>query len=267
LQKNKIRICIVRVGGTNRDRDVARCFEALGVKAETIHLNDILRKRNLVSYNGLVFPGGFAYGDYVRAGAILGKKIFSSLKEEVRIFSSQGKPIIGICNGFQAMVEAGLLPGSDFLTDTPEAALAPNKSGHFECRWVKLRSNRHSPCLFTNRLNDIVSFPVAHGEGRFIAPRKILQWLKKNNLIALSYAKNTEENAGGTYPSNPNGSSLDIAGICNREGNVFGLMPHPENAFRGCQMPYGSGRQMEKGIPGDGYPIFESMIAHIENSF
>ena len=274
LDRSRIRICVMRVGGTNRDEDVVRCFEDLGVNVETLHLNDVLRRRNLSTYNGLVLPGGFAYGDYVRAGAIWAKRIRAFLKQDLRLFAEAEKPILGICNGFQVLVEAGLLPGSrsDPARDTsevePDAALAVNKSGRFECRWVTLKKNPSSKCIFTSGAPDTALFPVAHGEGRFIVREggTILRQLIDNNQVALQYSSQGGSIAGGRYPDNPNGSTADIAGICNPSGTIFGLMPHPEDAYWNYQLPNWSSTKESASKYGDGRSIFLSMVEHIEKS-
>ena len=256
----------MRVGGTNRDVDAARCLEALGVNVEILHLNDILRRRNLITYHGLVFPGGFAYGDYVRAGAIWGKRILAFLKEDLRRFVEAKKPVLGICNGFQVLVEAGLLPGFDFLSEEPKMALASNLSGKFECRWIYLKKNPNSNCIFTKELPDIVRFPVAHGEGRFVAAdQEVISKIVQGNQIALQYSSKDGKLTNQSYPSNPNGSLMDIAGVCDTSGTIFGLMPHPEDAFFGYQLPEWT-RQRKVEIYGDGYGIFKSMVDYIEKS-
>ena len=257
----------MRVGGTNRDMDAARALENLGVNVEVLHLNDILRRRNLVTYHGLVFPGGFAYGDYVRAGAIWGKRMLASMKEDLRRFVDAKKPILGICNGFQVLVEAGLLPGYDFLVEEPQAALANNASSRFECRWVYLKKNAQSNCIFTKEMPEIFRFPVAHSEGRFIAGNSdILKRIVEGNQIAVQYATKAGALSNTSYPSNPNGSPLDIAGICDPSGTIFGLMPHPEDAFFGYQTPEWA-RERKFSTYGDGYGIFKSMIDYIETAF
>lgn len=267
MQRERIRICVMRVGGTNRDIDVAKALETFGINVEVLHLNDILRRRNLITYQGLVFPGGFAYGDYVRAGAIWGKRMLAFMKEDLSRFVESKKPILGICNGFQVLVETGLLPGYNLLSEEPEAALAPNASSRFECRWVYLRKNPDSNCIFTKSLSDIVRFPVAHGEGRFIASGpEILNRIKEGNQIALQYVMKNGNASKSSYPSNPNGSVLDIAGICDPSGTVFGLMPHPEDAFFGYQTPEWT-RERKLNPNGDGYGIFKSMIDYIEKAF
>ena len=254
---------MVRVGGSNRDNDVARCIEDQGVDVETLHLNDILRRRNLGSYHGLVIPGGFAYGDYVRAGAIWGAKIQAFLKDELRIFVEARKPVLGICNGFQVLVEAGLLPEETF-SKPPLVALANNTSGKFECRWVTLKKNVKSNCIFTKELSEVVMFPIAHGEGRLVAQDKAeLDKISKNNQIALQYVMSDGRPANLRYPENPNGSIHDIAGICNPSGTVFGLMPHPENAYWGFEMPNWTESRVIQQY-GDGLGIFKSMVDYIE---
>ena len=266
VQKERIKICVMRVGGTNRDGDAARCLEDMGVNVEVLHLNDILRRRNLATYHGLILPGGFAYGDYVRAGAIWGKRILSFMKDELRRFVEAKKPVLGICNGFQVLVEAGLLPGFDFLSEQPQAVLASNKSSHFECRWVTLRKNANTNCIFVKSLPEKVRFPVAHGEGRFVpANDEILSRAVNGNQVVLQYATREGNLADGAYPDNPNGSVMDIAGICDSNGTVFGLMPHPEDAYWGYELPdWTVKRKLEPH--GDGYFIFKSMVDYIEQS-
>ncbi len=257
----------MRVGGTNRDADAATCLEDLGVNVEVLHLNDILRRRNLATYNGLVLPGGFGYGDYVRAGAIMAKRMQAFLKEDLRRFCEGGKPILGICNGFQVLVEAGLLPGFEIFEDPPIAALASNRSSKFECRWTYIKRNQNSRCIFTASLPEIVRFPVAHGEGRFIArDQEILKRIEDANQVALRYCMKDGSPANCSYPQNPNGSVNDIAGICNPTGTVLGLMPHPENCYWGYQTPeWTSKRSFQRNA--EGRAIFASMVEHIEKNF
>jgi phosphoribosylformylglycinamidine synthase len=153
--------------------------------------------------------------------------------EEVQRFVESGKPVIGICNGFQALVKAGILPGLDSV----KATLTFNACGHFECRWVTLMPLSQR-CLWTQGLTDTIYCPVSHGEGNFVVRRpQDLARLRRHDQIALVYARANGSPAGGAYPENPNGSLADIAGICNPQGNVLGLMPHPENHIFPCQHP------------------------------
>jgi phosphoribosylformylglycinamidine synthase I len=261
-------ICIARVGGTNRDSDAEACFEDLGARADIVHFSDLVKaSKKLEDYDGLVFPGGFADGDYVRAGAIWGKKIRSStLNGELAKFAAQGKPILGICNGFQVLVEAGLLPSLKTANELaePEATLGSNESGRFECRWVNLRKNPKTKCIFVQKLGSTSRFPVAHGEGRFlVASRAILQRISRRNQVVLQYANDKGQPANKDYPENPNGSLLDIAGVCDESGTIFGLMPHPEDAYFGYQLPDWTRTQTMKEH-GDGYGIFSSMVDYIQ---
>lgn len=266
LQRERIKICVMRVGGTNRDGEVANCLEDLGVSVEVLHLNDILRRRNLGTYNGLVFPGGFAYGDYVRAGAIWAKRILAFLKDDVRRFAESRKPILGICNGFQVLVEMGLLPGFNFLSEQAQCALSSNKSGRFECRWVNLRKNEKSNCVFTKDVPEIVRLPIAHGEGRFItANDEILKRALDSNQVVFQYATQEGKQAHGAYPDNPNGSTADIAGLCDPNGTILGLMPHPEDAYWGYQLPDWTFSRVPEAH-GPGYSLLKGMTDYIEQS-
>jgi phosphoribosylformylglycinamidine synthase I len=267
---NQNRICIARVAGTNRDGDVKRCIEHFGIRADVVHVNELIkRKRELEDYEGLVFPGGFAYGDHVRAGAIWAAMLKSNLIDDLRDFVKDGNPILGVCNGFQVLVELGLLPGIDENSAYPEAALANNESGRFECRWVHLKNVNLGKCIFTSKVTKcgVVKVPIAHGEGRFSIENsqrlKALRFLKENDQIVFKYATPNGKEAKGRYPDNPNGSISDIAGICDRTGLIFGLMPHPEDAFFGYQLP--DWHRSFPRIPkyGSGYSIFKSLADYV----
>jgi phosphoribosylformylglycinamidine synthase len=260
-----VRVCIMRVSGTNCDAETKRAFEDLGIKAEVIHLNEVVKKRNLLGYDALVFPGGFSYGDYVRAGVIWAKRIVAKLGPQLKEFAEMEKPILGICNGFQVLVEMGLLPGFDGISLYPEACLATNVPIGYNCRWIHMKHESSGNCIFTSKIakGKVVSIPVAHGEGRFMFAReKEKQYLRKlldNDQLVFRYCSEKGEYAEGKYPVNPNGAFHDIAGICDPSGKVFGLMPHPERAYYSWQQP--DWTKKEK-IPeyGDGKLIFESIV-------
>jgi phosphoribosylformylglycinamidine synthase len=272
MSKSDIRVCVVRVGGTNCDAETKRSFESLGVKSEIIHLSSLIKKRNLLEYHILVIPGGFSYGDYVRAGAILAKEIVSKLGKDLRKFLEKERLIFGICNGFQILIEAGLLPGFNGISAYPRAALATNFPIGFKCRWIYLKHENRGNCIFTNKIpkGKILRLPIAHGEGRFIFSRdKEEEYLKKiqdNDQLVFRYCNEIGQYANGKYPVNPNGSLYDIAGICNPDGTVFGLMPHPERAFYGWQLPDWT-RNKEPPINGDGKLIFESVVEYAIKKF
>lgn len=229
-----------------------------------------MKRGNLEQYDVLVIPGGFAYGDYVRAGAILAKEILAKIGPDLRSFLNKGKPVLGICNGFQVLVEAGLLPGLDGPTQFPMAALATNSSARFECRWVHLKHENKGKCIFTRHLarDQVLYMPVAHAEGCFSLPReekaKLLDRLIENDQVVFRYCDEGGSPANGRYPENPNGSIDDIAGICDSTGLIFGLMPHPERSYYGWQLPDWTSREK---LPhyADGRLIFESVLEYLRS--
>jgi phosphoribosylformylglycinamidine synthase I len=257
----------MRAGGTNCDAETERAFRELGVHAETRHLNELIKKRNLLDYHLLVFPGGFSYGDYVRSGAIFARMLNAKLGKELRAFIDQNRPILGICNGFQILVEEGLLPGFEHISDFPEASLANNSQG-YKCRWIYLKNENKGKCVFVSKVprDKVLRMPIAHGEGRFLFPKEkeeqLLQKLYENDMVVLRYCRKNGDEAKGKYPINPNGSFNDIAGICNRDGTIYGMMPHPERAFYWWQQPDWT-KQQSMPQYGDGKLIFESLLDYV----
>ncbi len=253
--------------GTNCENETKRAFEHFNVQVELVHLKQLSKEvpthkeRDLLDYHIFMIPGGFSAGDYVRAGAIMAARMKRGLERKINEFVDEGLAIGGICNGFQVLVELGLLPGNE---EGVHAALAPNKNASFECRPVILIHNENH-CVFTGKVDkNILVMPVAHAEGRFTIPierqEELLDSMIKNRQIVFRYGRNNGEPAMDEYPWNPNGSLYDIAGICNPTGNVFGLMPHPERVLFPYLM-YDWSRSHEK--EGDGFKIFESVIGYI----
>ncbi len=272
MKIDEVKVCILRVGGTNCDAETHRAFEDLGVKADVLHLNDVVRKGNLLDYHTLVFPGGFSYGDYVRAGAILGKRVAVKLGKDLKQFVSEERPILGICNGFQVLVEAGLLPGFDGLSELPQASLATNLPIGYRCMWVYMRHENKGSCIFTRRIKKgaVVHIPIAHAEGRFMFERRkemdYLEKLHENDQLVFRYCTEKGKGAGSKFPVNPNGAFNDIAGICDSTGTILGLMPHPERAYYGWQQPDWTRREH---VPkhADGKLIFESVTEYLIDKF
>ncbi|MFW6040828.1 MAG: phosphoribosylformylglycinamidine synthase subunit PurQ [Thermoplasmatota archaeon] len=274
MKRENINVCVLRIEGTNCEEESHLAFKRLGVKAEKVHLkqltgDDVNRteRRHLDDYEILMIPGGFSAGDYIRAGAIFGARVKSKLGEELIDFVNAEKLILGVCNGFQVLVEMGLLPGLDeVMSDVPRAALETNDSNKFECRPTLLKVEENSNCVFTKEYpkGEVVMFPSAHAEGKFVLDdKKDLERLKENDQIVFRYTTPSGEEP--KYPWNPNGSLDDIAGICNPEGNVLGLMPHPERSFYKYTHP--DWTRINHGSKGNGKTLFESTIKYIEKNF
>ena len=231
-------ILILHATGTNRDVEAARAVEMAGGEPTILHVNELRqRPARLHDFQMLLLPGGFSYGDALGAGRLLASDLRWLFQDEMARFIQTGKPVLGICNGFQALVKSGWLPGPP--EDGVQATLTRNASNRFECRWVWLEPAPDSPCVFTRDLTERITCPVAHGEGRFV-PRSqaVLEQLQARHQIALTYvAADPAQTGPAPYPANPNGSVAGIAGICNAPGNVLGLMPHPEDHVLPQQHP------------------------------
>jgi phosphoribosylformylglycinamidine synthase len=169
-----IRVCVLRVGGTNCDAETQRAFQELGVQAESVHVNELIKRQNLLDYSVLVFPGGFSFGDYVRSGVIFARHLSAKLGKELTTFVDEGRPILGICNGFQILVEFGLLPGFKGMSAYPEATLTTNEPQGFKCEWIYLKQENKGKCAFTSKIpsGKVLRMPIAHGEGRLLFPKQ-----------------------------------------------------------------------------------------------
>ena len=264
----KPNIAVIYFPGNNCEEESLRAVLAAGMEGKIVRWNE---RKGIEKYDGYVIPGGWAYEDRIRAGVIAAKDpVFGVIKRE----AENGKPVLGICNGAQALVECGMIPG---LKDKVEMALAPNKnpfiSGYY-CAWVYVKSNEtKNRCAFTKftEKDEVIPMPIAHGEGRYITKDKeLLQKLIKNEQIVFRYATK-EGKMEESFPTNPNGAIYNIAAICNKKGNVMAIMPHPERASFIRQLPdfadlknkfAGSITAMEQPAPAK--HIFDSMKKYIE---
>ncbi len=272
MKHKEAKVCILRVGGTNCDAETNRAFLESGMTVEVVHFNQLVKRQNLFDYEILVIPGGFSHGDYVRAGAIWAKRLMAKMGNDIKQFVAEERPLFGICNGFQVLVEAGLLPQLNGISMFPEAALGTNIPSGYRCKWIDLKHENAGNCIFTREipLGLVLKIPIAHSEGRFMFAKEkensYLEKLLNNDQVVFRYCHSNGEYANEEYPSNPNGSFYDIAGICDPSGTIFGLMPHPERALFGWQSPDWT---RKKCVPafGDGKLIFESITKYIEKKF
>lgn len=250
----KVRTLILRAPGTNCDGETAFAFEQAGSVVDSAHVNELVRRKKPFSrYQIMVIPGGFTYGDDVSAGKILANELRLKLGGDIQDFIKRGGLILGICNGFQVLVRAGILSsagGDNRLT------LTGNDSNRFECHWVYLHVNQKSPCIFTRGMTAIY-LPVAHGEGKVVA-----ETLDGLNVVARYADESGNVRAG--YPYNPNGSMDNIAGICDASGRIFGLMPHPERFIRWAQHPRWTREPPRER--GDGFSVFLNAVEWVKSS-
>jgi phosphoribosylformylglycinamidine synthase subunit PurQ / glutaminase len=255
---------ILRTAGTNCDLETAFAFEKAGAKTESIHVNRLLENPSLLErFQILAFPGGFSYGDDIAAGKILANQLMRHLHEPLRDFVAAGKPIIGICNGFQVLVKTDLLPGPVGGVSGQTATLTNNDCHRFIDRWVHL-APRGKRCMWTCGIKAI-ELPIAHGEGKFVpANAAVHQGLWHNEQVALVYTAPDGSIPEGAPPHNPNGSTDDIAGVCDPTGLVFGLMPHPERHLDPTQHPDWNRRKAQGKLPaeGDGLQIFRNAVTY-----
>jgi phosphoribosylformylglycinamidine synthase len=251
-------VLILRAPGANCDEETQFAFERAGAKAKRIHIRQLRESPSLLRrFDILAIPGGFTYGDDVAAGKILAVELTAFLGDTLREFRDAEKLILGVCNGFQALLKAGLLIPPD--EDGPLASLAHNANGRFEDRWVNLQVSP-GQCVWLQGC-DRLFLPIAHGEGQFVCRKEwILQGLEQAAQIVLRYT--TAEGQTPSYPDNPNGSQGNVAGICNATGRVLGLMPHPERHVLPTQHPQWTRNGLRD--EGDGSQLFRNAVDYFK---
>jgi len=252
---------ILRVAGINCEKETKFACEKAGFQADILHLNqrkdveETLKKSHLI-----VFPGGFSYGDDLGAGRVLSIEVRERLGSSLRKFVEEGKLILGICNGFQTLVQTGLLAAPSDGSE-PVFSLTENNSRRFEARWVSLKI-RASKSEFLIE-EDVIQLPVAHAEGKFVTrDDSVLKRLLEEDRVVLQYADSEGNEVG--YPGNPNGSDGNVAGICDATGRVLGLMPHPERFYDAFNHPRWT--RTGTGIRPDGLMFFENACEYVRRN-
>ncbi len=271
----KVKTIVLTGNGTNCEMEMAHaCRLAGSAVVDIVHISELLcGEKRLGDYHFLNLPGGFLDGDDLGSAKAGANRIIHAntrrkkekLYKQLIDFIHDGKLILGVCNGFQLMIKLGLLPAFDGNYTTQTVTLTFNDSGRFEDRWVYLKVNEDSPCVFTRGLGGIY-LPVRHGEGKIITrDPAILERLHTNNQIVVQYSDETYEKAVMDYPNNPNGSVDAIAGICDESGRIFGLMPHPEAYLHYTNHP----RWTRENLPEDGagLSVFRNAVDFIKKTF
>jgi len=246
----KPRVLVIRAPGTNCDAETAYGFEVAGAVSDLVHISRLAEgKPRLDGYQVFAIPGGFSYGDDLGAGKVQANELELRLREQLLPFIGRGGLVLGICNGFQVLVRAGLLP---VPFGGQRVSLLPNTSGKYECRWVHLRSAPGNPCVFTRGI-DLIDLPVGHGEGRLFVPQEATA-----DIVPVLYYRGPDGESAG-YPFNPNGSYGDIAGLTDASGRILRLMPHPDRFLRASQHPNWT-RSGESEGDGDGMAFFRNAV-------
>ena len=276
----KPKVAVLFGFGINCDHETKAVFDLVGGDAERIHVNRFVSgETSLDAYDILAVPGGFSFGDHLGSGRLLGNRMRFAMREALMAFLNAGKPIIGICNGFQALVKTGLLPGPEQGTSPDfiqRGSLTLNDSGRYEDRWVTLEFDPESPCIWTKGMTRI-ECPVRHGEGKYVMPTAAdLDRLSANHQLTVRYVDPTTPVGNGLsdeplpYPLSPNGSMRNIAGICDSTGLVFGLMPHPEAIYARWLHPMHTRHGSEAssgtldGWEGEGLQLFRNAVEYVK---
>lgn len=264
----KPKVLVLTGYGINCEEETKFVFDTAGADAEIVHVNDLIDGlKKFSNYQIFAVPGGFAYGDDTGAGNALANKIKNNLADDILSFALSDKLIIGICNGFQALVNLGVVPALDNDYRARSVALMHNKTARYECRWVYVKTVSKK-CVWTRDI-DIIHLPVAHGEGNFYTEPEVLEKIRKGDQIVFKYVNEDSRPAEGKFPISPNGALEDIAGICDPSGRILGMMPHPErfNSFTnedGWTLKKEKLIREGKKLPvlGDGVKLFKNAVSY-----
>jgi len=260
----QVKAIVLRAAGINCDLETDYALQLAGSQAQRVHINRLISDKSLLQdCQILLLPGGFSYGDDVAAGKILANQVVHHLADAVREFIEAGKLVLGICNGFQVLVKAGILPGGLLSSEKQAVTITCNDSGRFEDRWVYL-APQGQRCVFIDAGRQIY-LPVAHAEGKVVSRDEAsLESLKAGGHVAFKYVDSRGQEGG--YPVNPNGSVDSIAALTDSTGRVLGLMPHPERFVRSMQHPRWT-RGEAGGRGGDGMTIFRNAVRFVREHF
>jgi len=213
--------------GINCEEETAKVFEMEGAESEIVHINDLIDgTKKMQDFQIMAFPGGFSHGDDTGSGNAMANKIKNNLNEEFLKFAREDKLVIGLCNGFQILVNLGLVPALNNNYGARTVALMHNTQARYECRWIHLK-RASDKCIWTRGI-ETIHVPIAHGEGNFYTDEETLKQIKSGDQIAFKYVREDGSPANNEFPFNPNGAMEDIAGICDPSGRILGMMPHPE---------------------------------------
>lgn len=264
-RRMKPKILIITGYGVNCEAESAHAWDLAGAEPVQVHINDLIENpQQMRDVQGLMFIGGFSYGDHMTSGHVFALRVKHHLRDELQQFIDDEKIIMGVCNGFQTMTKIGLLPGVDGNYFKPGVALMQNDCGHFRNVWVNLTFENASPCIFTKGL-DTMRLPIRHGEGKmFTTDDSVIEQIETLGCAAVRYA-DEEGNPTQEFPANPNGSLNAIAGLCDPTGRIFGLMPHPEAYLFPENHPNWDKQKLDGTLPaqGLGLKLFENGVAYL----
>ncbi len=262
----KIPVLIITGYGLNCEAESSFAWEQAGAEPRRVHLNDLLeRPAQLQDFGALMFIGGFSYGDHMGSGLVFAHRVRHHLRDELQKFICDDKLVLAVCNGFQIVTKLGLLPATNGDYFTQSVSLMQNDCGHFQNRWVTLRFEKESPCVFTRGI-ELMPLPARHGEGKiFTTDKSVLEQIESKKLAACRYADPKTGESTMEFPQNPNGSLNAIAGLCDPTGRIFGLMPHPEAYLFPENHPQWDLQKIRGELPekGLGLKIFKNAVAYL----